>query len=192
MLKELFVSEVRVNILKTMLGNPSKPIHVRALVRAVDTEINAVRRELQRLTSIGLLRNRQSGNRIYYSVNTGSIYFPELLSLTAKEQGLGADIIKHIRQLGDIRFAVLSRAFLRGRASSVLDVDLFIVGSVNMEVLQKLVKDEESRSGKEINYTVMPEDEFTFRKRRNDTFISKVLSQSRTMLIGDEEEFCGI
>ena len=192
MLKELFVSEVRVNILKIMLGNPSKPFHVRALVRAVDTEINAVRRELLRLTTVGLLRNRQSGNRIYYSVNTNSIYFPELLSLIAKEQGLGADIIKHIRQLGDIRFAVLSRAFMRGRASSVLDVDLFIVGSVNMEILQKLVKDEESRSGKEINYTVMPEDEFTFRKRRNDTFISKVLSQSRTMLIGDEEEFCGI
>ena len=192
MLKELFVSEVRVNILKIMLGNPSKPFHVRALVRAVDTEINAVRRELLRLTTVGLLRNRQSGNRIYYSVNTNSIYFPELLSLIAKEQGLGADIIKHIRQLGDIRFAVLSRAFMRGRASSVLDVDLFIVGSVNMEILQKLVKEEESRSGKEINYTVMPEDEFTFRKRRNDTFISKVLEQSRTMLIGDEEEFCGI
>src|SRR3972149_7616821 len=102
MLKELFVSEVRVNILKIMLGNPSKPFHVRALVRAVDTEINAVRRELLRLTTVGLLRNRQSGNRIYYSVNTSSIYFPELLSLIAKEQRLRSYIIKHVRQLGDI------------------------------------------------------------------------------------------
>jgi DNA-binding transcriptional ArsR family regulator len=192
MLKDLLVSEVRVNILKTMLRNPSKPFHVRALVRAVDTEINAVRRELLRLTNLGLLRNRQSGNRIYYSVNTSSIYFAELLSMVSKEEGLGADIIKHAKQLGDIRYAVLSRAFLRGRESSVLDVDLFIVGTVNIEVLQKLVREEEARIGREINYTVMSEEDFVFRKRRNDQFMSKVLAQSRTMLLGDEEEFCNI
>lgn len=192
MLKDLLVSEVRVNILKTMLRNPSKPFHVRALVRAVDTEINAVRRELLRLTNLGLLRNRQSGNRIYYSVNTSSIYFAELLSMVSKEEGLGADIIKHTKQLGDIRYAVMSRAFLRGRESSVLDVDLLIVGSVNIEILQKLVREEEARIGREINYTVMSEEDFVFRKRRNDQFMSKVLAQSRTMLLGDEEEFCNI
>lgn len=180
------------NILKTMLGNPAKPYHVRALVRAVDTEINAVRRELQRLTNLGLLRFRQSGNRIYYSVNTSSSYFPELISLISKEEGLGAEIIKHVKQLGDIRYAMLSRAFLRGRESSVLDVDLFVVGNANAEQLKTLVKNEESRLGREINYTVMSEDDFNFRKRRNDQFISKVLAQSRTMLLGDEEEFCAI
>ncbi len=192
MLKDLFVSEVRVNVLKVMLGNPSKPFHVRALVRAVKTEINAVRRELARLTDLGLLRNRQSGNRIYYSVNTSSPYFPELLSLISKEEGLGAEIIKQTKQLGDVRFAVLSRDFSRGRQSSVLDVDLFLVGTVKLDVLQKIVKTEESRIGREINYTVMSEQDFLFRKRKNDSFIAKVLSQGRTMLIGDEELFCAL
>lgn len=192
MLKDLFVSEVRVNVLKVMLGSPAKPFHVRALVRAVKTEINAVRRELKRLTDLGLLRNRQSGNRIYYSVNTSSPYFPELLSLIAKEEGLGAEIIKQAKQLGDVRFAVLSRDFSRGRQSSVLDVDLFLVGNAKLEVLQKIVKTEESRIGREINYTVMSEQDFLFRKRKNDSFIAKVLSQGRTMLIGDEEQFCAL
>lgn len=192
MLKDIFVSEVRVKILKVMLPIPSTQFHVRGLVRAVGTEINAVRRELLRLTNLGLLRKRQSGNRIYYTVNTASVFYPELLSLVAKEEGLGADIIKTAKELGDIEYAVLSRAFSRGRASSSLDVDLFIVGNVKLDVLEKLIKDEEQRSGREINFTVMPEDEFVFRKRKNDTFISKVLSQGRTMLVGDEEEFCSL
>jgi len=191
MLKNIFVSEVRVRILKIMLSNPEQAYHVRGLVRAVKTEINAVRRELDRLTNATLLRKRQSGNRIYYSVNTSSMFFPELLSLVAKEEGLGADIIKNQKKLNITQFAVLSRAYLRGRKSTALDVDLFIVGNaVNMPVLQEVIKRHETVSGKEINYTVMPEEEFIYRKRKNDSFISKLLSQSRTMLIGDEEEFC--
>lgn len=192
MLKDFLISEVRVNILKTMLPRPDKPYHVRGLVRAVNTEINAVRRELSRLSDLGLLQSRQSGNRIYYNVNTQSIYYAELLSLTSKEDGLGADILNAVKELGDIKYAVLSRAFAKGRVPTVLDVDLFIVGSVNKDKLQEIVKIHEKNLGREINYSVMPEEEFVFRKRKNDHFISRVLAQSRIMLIGDEEEFCNI
>ena len=192
MLKSLFVSEVRVKTLRVLLTNPAKAFHVRALVRAVETEINAIRRELLRLTSIGLVRKRPSGNRVYYNVNTASQYYPELLSLLAKEYGLGAEIIKNSKELGDLRFAVLARGFSRGREYSVLDVDLFVVGTVNLPVLEAIVDKIQKELKREINYSVMGEDEFTFRKRRNDQFVGKMLSQSRTMLIGDEEAFCAI
>jgi hypothetical protein len=189
MLKNLLISEVRVNILKQMLPAPEKSYHVRALVRAVDTEINAVRRELARLHSIGLLRRRPSGNRIYYSVDTSSPFYPELLALIAKDQDIGAAIIESLKKLGDVRFAVLSKAFVRGRVSSVLDVDLFIVGEVDLGVLKEIVEREQSKLGKEINYSVMSTEDFEFRKRKGDSFVNKILSQSRTMLVGDEEEF---
>jgi len=189
MLKDLFISEVRVNILKTMLPQPEKSYHVRALVRAVDTEINAVRRELARLQDIGLLRSRPSGNRLYYSVDTGSPYYPELLSLIAKEEGLGAEIIKSTKKLGNVKYAILSRAFSRGENRSVLDVDLFLVGEVDLDVLHEVVARYQDKLGHEINYSVMDPEEFEHRKRANDQFVVRIMSQSRTMLIGDEEEF---
>ena len=192
MLKDIFVSEVRVKILKIMMLNSTKQYHVRALVREVGTEINAVRRELSRLTNLGLLRKRQSSNRIYYTVDTNSLYYPELLSLVAKETHIGESIISNAKYLGNVKYVLLSRAYLRGRVSTVLDVDLFIVGSVNLDVLEKIVKAEQIRVGRDFNYSVMGEEEFIFRKRRNDQFIAKVLSQSRTMLIGDEEELCAL
>ncbi len=192
MLNELFVSEVRVKILKLMLPSPNRPFHVRALVRAVGTEINAIRRELTRLTSLGLLKRRPSGNRVYFTVNTGSPYYPELLSLVSKELGLGQKIISHAKQLGDVKFAVLSRAFSRGRETSLLDIDLFIVGVLNLEVLEKIITEEEKILEREIHYSVMGEDEFLFRKRKNDQFVIRILTQSRTQLLGDEEEFCSL
>jgi|SRR3989344_5403463 len=192
MLKDLFVSDVRLKILELLLTRPEKQFHVRAIVRAVDAEINAVRRELFKLHNMGLLRKRQSGNRIYYKVDPANIYYSELLALVAKEQGIGGLLIRNAKDLGEIKFAVLSKTFLKGRKSSVLDVDLLIVGSVDLEVLKRLVSLAEKEHEREINYTVMSEEDFTFRKRKSDHFVTKILSQGRTMLIGDEEEFCAL
>ena len=100
MLNKIFVSEVRVKILRIMLLNPGKDLHVRAIVRAVGSEINAVRRELENLVSIELLRRRQSSNRIYYSVNTSHPFFSDLISLVAKENELSLkDKIQKINYL---------------------------------------------------------------------------------------------
>lgn len=175
-----------------MLPNPERSLHVRAIVRAVGTEINAVRRELKRLLELGLLKKRQSSNRLYYTVDTSCIYYSELLSLIAKEQGIGADIIANKKDLGDVRFVTLSRRFSRNIPSTSLDIDLFVVGPVRLPVLERIVNENQVKLGREINYTVMGEEEFMFRKRKNDQFISRVLSQGRTMLIGDEYDFWSI
>ena len=112
-----------------------------------------------------------------------------MVSLLAKDSGIGKEIIKNKNNLGKVDFAILSLAFLKGRVSTPLDVDLFIVGEVNFDLISKIVKDYESKIKKEINFSTMSSDEFLFRKRKNDSFIFRVLVQSRSMLIGDEEKF---
>ncbi len=189
MLEKLFISEVRINVLKLMLTNPDEQYHVRAIVRAVDAEINAVRRELKRLEEVDLLTSRRSSNRLYYRVNASNVYYPELLAMVAKDMGLAKDVIENTKQLGDIKFAMLSTDFLRGRGSTVLDVDMFIVGKPNLSFLKTIIERAQEDLEKEINYSVMTLEEFNYRKRTNDQFINKVLSQGRTMLIGDESKF---
>ncbi len=190
MLNKIFVSEVRVKILKLMLLNPEKPLHVRAIVRAVGAEINAVRRELENLASIDLFRKRQSSNRIYYTVNPEHPFFGDLLSLVAKENGIAGKLYKNLKNLGDVEYILLSKSFLRGRKSTALDVDLFIVGEIDTVFLEKIVKEEESRLNREINYSVMGSEEFMQRKRTMDQFIERIMSQGRAMIVGDEEKFC--
>jgi hypothetical protein len=190
MLNKIFVSEVRVKILKLMLLEPEKSLHVRAIVRAVGAEINAVRRELDNLVTIDLFSKRQSSNRIYYTVNTKHPFFGDLISLVAKENGIASKLYKGLKSLGDVEYIFLSKSFLRGRKSTALDVDLFVVGEVITPVLEKIVKEEEDRIGREINYAVMSSEEFMSRKRTMDQFIVRLMSQGRAMLVGDEEKFC--
>ncbi|MBW6441423.1 winged helix-turn-helix domain-containing protein [Patescibacteria group bacterium] len=192
MLNKILVSEVRVNILKLLLMNPKRGFHIRAIVRQVGAEINAVRRELDNLFDINLVTRRQSSNKIFYQIETTHPFYSDLLSLVTKEDGIGAEIINKQKHLGIVEYAVLSLAFLRGRKSTALDVDLFVVGNVNLDVLKNIVMEEEAKMNREINYSVMTLDEFMSRKRTNDPFIYRVLTQSRTMLIGDDEKFCAV
>ncbi len=189
MLDDLVISRVRVKILTLFLSHPGTIFHVRDIVRKVDEEINAVRRELAHMEKAGMVAKEQRANRLFYNFRRDYPLYFELLELIGKTSGLGWDIIKQKAKLGKIKFAFISGRYLRGlpRRGST-DVDLLIVGTVVLPELSQLVKAEEVRRGKELNYTVMTEEEFAFRKRRRDPFALSILEGSRVMLIGDEED----
>ncbi len=187
MLKDIVVSKVRVKLLDLFFKNPAELYHVRDLVRRTEEEINAVRRELQHLEEAGILKKEPRGNRLYYWLNSNYSLYHELLVIVSKETGLGAEIIKNRNRIGKITFCVFSDKFVRKQERKEDEVDILTVGEVVMVELGALVKAEEEKRGKEINYTVMTEEEFLFRKKKRDPFILSVLLGSRVMLYGDEE-----
>lgn len=189
MLEDIIISRVRVKILTLFLTHPGTIFHVRDIVRKVDEEINAVRRELAHMEKAGMVKKEQRANRLFYTMRRDYPLYFELLELIGKTSGLGSDIIRQRAKLGKIRFAMLSGRYLRGIGRrSNNDVDLLVVGTLVLPELSQLVKAEEVRRGREINYTVMTEEEYLFRKRRRDPFVLSILEGSRVMIVGDEEE----
>lgn len=189
MLEELFVSRVRVKILQLFLSNPQDSLfHVREIVRRVSEEINAVRRELARMEKFGMVTSEWRANRRLYKFRKDYLFYKELLSLISKTSGLGGNIVKNKSKLGKIKFAYLSTRFSKGIQSSTEDVDLLVVGNIVLPELQSIIADEQAKREVEINYSFMDEAEFTFRVKRRDPFILKVLMQPKIMLVGDENE----
>lgn len=191
MLQDLMVSKVRVKLLQVLLYKPGEMYHVRGLVRATGEEINAVRRELARMEERGMVKKEPRGNRLYYWFRQDYSLYSDLLNLIAKTVGLGATLVKNKNKLGKIKFAMLSGRFVRRLPQPEGGVDLLIVGEVVLPELAKLVREEEVKLEQEINYTAMTKDEFEYRKKRRDPFILGILSGSRVMIIGDEEELVG-
>jgi hypothetical protein len=187
MFSDLITSKSRVKLLNVFLGTPGEMYHVRELVRRTNDEINAVRRELSFLEKKGILTREPRANRVYYSFNKSYPFYYDLLRLGSKNIGLGQDILKNKAKLGRIKYAMFSGRFLRKMKEQPDEVDLLIVGSIVLPELALLVREEEKRLNAEINYTVMTEEEFDFRKKKRDPFIVSILSGSRVMLLGDEE-----
>lgn len=188
MLADLIVSRVRVKILELFFNSPGKIFHVRDIVRRTDEEINAVRRELAHLEKVGLMTKERRANRLFYGVRRDYPLYFDLLELITKTSGLGGELVKKRVKLGKIKFALISGRFARGRERSGNEVDLLIVGNVVLPELSQIVRAEEVRRESELNYTVMSEEEFDFRKKRRDPFVLEILKGSRVMVIGDEEE----
>ncbi|NCS32217.1 hypothetical protein GW793_01865 [bacterium] len=187
-LLDLFTSRVRLKVLQIFVPQPEKMFYVREVTRMTDEEVNAVRRELERLLAIGLLRTEKRANRLYYQVRTDFLYYNELLRIVGKTSGLAYELSSKISELGKPKYIMLATAFVRGRVSGTNDIDLVVVGNVDLDALQSIVREYETAVEREVNYTVMTEDEFAFRKDRGDAFVASLLSQPQIILVGDELE----
>lgn len=187
MFADLITSKSRVKLLNVFLSSPNDMFHVREFVRRTGDEINAVRRELLFLEKAGILVREPRANRVYYSLAKNYPFYFDLLKLGAKTLGLGREILKNRAKIGKIKYAMFSGKFSRRVKREPDEVDLLIVGTVVLPELALLIREEEKRLKTEINYTVMSEQEFAFRKQKRDSFILSILSGSRAMLIGDEE-----
>lgn len=191
-LSDIITSKVRIKLLELFFGDVTEMYHVRGIVREVKEEINAVRRELERLEAAGVLKKEQRGNRLYYWVRSEYQYFGDLISMAAKTVGLGSQIVANKNKIGKIAYVMFSGRFARRIVRKREDeVDVLVVGDVVLPELASLIRLEESKRGKEINYTVMSKEEFEFRKKRRDPFLSGILVGSRVMIIGDEEALVG-
>ena len=160
---------------------------MREITRKIDEQINSVRRELANMLSIGIIQSDSSNNRLYYEVNQSYVYYEPLKAIfgdssfgtEATATPVVTDWAKRLKPLGDVRVALLSGTLVRGSSSNV---DLFLVGNVNKTQLKRFVKEMEAEEGKQLNYTVMPYEDFYYRLSIKDRFIINIINSKFTLL----------
>ncbi len=188
-LDDIITSKVRVKILNLFFSNLTEMYHVRGIVREIGEEINAVRRELDKFEKSGILKKEARGNRVYYFLRHDYVGFGDLLSIVSKSTELGKAISESRAKLGKVAFVMFSGKFARMKPRKSDDsVDILVVGEIVLPELAAIIRNFESKLGREINYTVMTREELDYRKKRRDPFLQSIFLGSRVMIIGDEEE----
>lgn len=181
-------SKSRVKLLTLFLLNPGKRFYVREVERLTGENINSIRRELQNLEAIGLLKSEREGNLRYYSVDQEMSIYSELRDIFLKTEGAAELLGQGITSLEDIQAAFIYGSFARGEAGPSSDIDIIVIGTVDEDALIMTVRETEKRLKREINYVLLTPEEFRSRKRKKDPFITNVLKEERIMLVGDEHE----
>ncbi|MCA9375645.1 MAG: winged helix-turn-helix transcriptional regulator [Candidatus Doudnabacteria bacterium] len=182
-LDHLFSSKTRVKLLSLFLRNFQSEFYVRELTRKLKEQINSVRRELSNLEGIGLVTATTRDRKKYYSVNTQHVLFKELRSLFLKAQAAPKEILGvRLQKVGTVSYAALSGFFTESSSS----VDLLIVGDVDRAKAKEFVQKLEEDQGREINYTIMPTSEYTYRRDLKDRFLLSVLDGKHMVLVDSE------
>lgn len=188
MLQHIIPSKARRKILELFFHHPTESYYLRRVVRETDEEVNAVKRELDILNEEKLLLKEKRLNKVYYSLNKNYQFYDEFLRIFTKTGFLSTSIYKNLSKLGKIKFISLSTKFSKNIPIKEDEIYLLMVGMVVVPEVEIIIADAEKSFGRAINYTVMTEDEFVFRKKNNDPFIWRFLKQPKIMLIGIEDE----
>jgi predicted nucleotidyltransferase len=143
---------------------------------------------LNRLTKIGLLCSRRQGNLKYYQVNKECPIYPELKSVVFKTTGIGQTLKDNLTELGQIDQAFIYGSVARADEGADSDIDLLIVGEVELSRLRQLLRDLERHLGREINETVYGKGEFIQRQQEGDAFLLRVLSAPKIVLVGKDHD----
>lgn len=191
MIDALFGSKTRVKLLHLFLNNPNRAFYVREITRKIDEQINSVRRELANMLSIGIIQSDSSNNRLYYEVNQAYTHYEPLKAIFGDSSATSvttesptSDWPKRLKQLGDVRLALLSGSLVRG---SNTDLDILLVGSLNKTQAKKFIKEMEDEEGRSLNYTIMTYEDFYYRLSIKDRFVTDVINGKLTLLQDTEQ-----
>lgn len=184
-----FTSKVRVKISALFFMNPREKYHMRKISRLVNEQINAVRRELMSMEKSDFLISQREGIKKFYTLNPDFPLFNELRSIFVKSFGLGYHIFLNKKDLGEVKFAILTHTYLNREESDSGNPDLIIVGEPDRTLLDRIAREAEIIEKKRIHYIILGIKELEMAKRRRDTLIYSVSVLPRSMVIGNDEEF---
>lgn len=188
MLDNLLISKVRIKMLKQFLYNKEESYHVRALVRELNEEINAVRRELQNLEEIGLLTSQKKGNKLVYTLVSNHSFVKPLYELLRKDEDEVVKVTKIIQSLGEVNAAVLTEHFFYGNHKDNTDVDLLVVSEAHVKDINAVLRKVEETLGREVRAAALRTSEVPFYIKKRDPLLLSVLSKDRITLIGSDKD----
>lgn len=178
MLKRLFTSNTRIKLLTVFLMNSEEEFFIRELTRKLDEQINSVRRELDNLKRLGLLKAKIKNRKKYYCVNKDFALIEELKSIIVKALSNNQTISKDIDGIGKVQLLALSGLFIEKESTPV---DMLIVGDVDRQRLADYLNND-LRTRRPVKFTIMTEDDYKYRLQCKDKFVSEIIADPQTQI----------
>ena len=184
----LFPNQYRRKVLGLLLMRPEQQIHLRELARVIGAAPGTLKKELDALCGVGLLRAERVGNQVRFCANTAHPVFPELQALIRKTIGLADALRLSLAPLaGRIDAAFVFGSMASGTESAGSDIDLMVVGDAGFAEVVDATYEAQAALGREINPKVMSASEWQAKKAERNAFLQDVLNKPRIMLIGDAD-----
>lgn len=189
-LGDALFSKTQRQIMSLLFGNPDKSYYANEIVRFAGVGIGGVQRELERLSKVGLLTIQHIGNQKHYQANKKSPIFDELRGIVQKTFGV-ADVLRDV--LSEYR-NIVTAAFIygsiaKGTDKSGSDIDVMIISDqVSYPEVLNSFSVIENKLGRAINPTIYKTEEFQKKITTDNSFVTRVMNQSKIFLVGSEDD----
>jgi predicted nucleotidyltransferase len=176
-------------ILAQVFGHPDRRFFMREIARLAGAAPSALQRDLAALTGAGILLRTREGRQVYYQANARCPIFPELKGLVAKTFGV-ADTLREMLapHRTAIDLALIYGSVASGEYLSRSDVDVLIVGQLQIGTIAQALLESEAKLARPISPTLYARDEFARKVAAGDAFLDKILRRPVVFLIGERDD----
>ena len=179
MLKMLFSSTVRADVLALLLNSPDEKFYVREIASILRKNPSGVKRELDNLEKMGIVVSERVANLRYFKANKDSPLYSELRNLIAKSLGLPGALKAVLRAAG-VKSAFIYGPYAEGQRSDM--IDLFVIGGVAS--LKDSLSNVEKEFGVKINLRQYAEADYNKMKKEMSEELNSILKGKKIVLLG--------
>ena len=187
MLSKLF-SSTRAELLSLFFNNPDEKFYLRQIARHISKDAAGIKREQDTLVKIGLLVVEKRGVQKYYSADKNSPIFSEMKGLIFKTTGIQGSIKAVLSRLKGVQAAFIYGSYAKGAEKEDSNINLMVIGQVNITELNDVVMGLEEKMKREIDYLAFDEQEYRKRKDAKDPFIREIVKGKKIFLLGKEDD----
>ena len=188
LLKRLFSSRVRIQLLSHFLLHPEARDHIRALASEVGAQYSAVWKELNNLEEAGLLQSEAVGGSKIFTLNSQFPIIPELRNILLKTVGAGDLVRESLKDLEGIEVTFIFGSFAEGEPDVDSDLDIMLIGDLDVAQVTPAIDEMEKMLARDVNYVLFTQEEWKSRLEDGDPFVTNVRNEPRVMLIGSQDD----
>lgn len=186
---DFIFSPYRRQMLAVLLLHPDEQFHVRQLERLTGISAGSLHRELKAMAEAGLLCRESQGNQVLYQADRQCPIFDELASILRKTVGLAMLLQEALQQLTDkIDIAFVFGSMATGKQHADSDLDLCVLGDVELFDVVKALGSVQSEIRREINPVVMSTETYIKQRAAHDRFIQRLDEEPKLFITGSERE----
>ena len=168
-------------VLALLFGQTDRSFYLNEVVRHAAMGKGVIRRELNKLCEAGLLVVTKQGNQNHYQANRDAPIFNELKQIVTKTMGVASALQQGLATLlPQLEQAFIYGSIAKGEEHAGSDVDVMLVGEhLSYSQIIALLEPVEAQLQRKVNPTIYTPMEFAERLAQGQSFLNKVMAQTR-------------
>lgn len=187
-ISKIFWSKCRTKLLEKFFleyesGN-NDWFHMRWLSRDLDEQINSIKRELDSLTELWVLKNKTELKKKIFFVNTRFYLLNDFISIFVKSYNPLEKVKEYFRNKNDLELVIINETIktkLITPWKSILDI--FLIWEIDKEELWNFLA--ETFYGRKIKYAIITTEDFYKRLEFWDKLIKNILTETWNIYLKD-------
>jgi predicted nucleotidyltransferase len=179
----LFSKTIR-NVLSVLVTNAKDRFYLRQLCVLTGSSPRPMQLALRKLENAGILTSQKEANIKFYSLNKQSPIYPEIRSIILKTETIGQTLRQHLKPLKNIQCAFIYGSVAKDEQRSGSDIDLCIIGEVDLHDLSPLTSRLEDKLKREISTVTFSPQDWKKAIDEKKAFAMNILKSKKIILMG--------